>query len=276
MKTILVPTDFSDVAYCAAEYATEIAKQASAKLILFHAYRIPVESPDGMNAIPLSTIQENSIKQLKSLAHKLHSKHKGITIEYKAACGFAVDEINQAAVELEADLIVMGMQGGGYISEKVIGSITTALIKKSNRPILAIHKGAKFKPIKKIALACDFYEIDYPVVLKPLNDLVNLFNSQISILNVVQEMDEVSSETKATEGIKLKHALKGVKHSFHYTINNDVTEGISDFVQEHDIDLIAMIPHEHNVFEKLFSKSHTKHMAFQVAKPFLAIHDSGK
>ena len=34
-----------------------------------------------------------------------------------------------------------------------------------------------------------------------------------------------------------------------------------------------MITHEHTIYETLFKESHTKHMAFQVAKPFLVIHD---
>ena len=273
MKTILVPTDFSDVANCAITYAAEMATYSSAKLILFHAYRIPVASPDGTVVVPLDTTRNDSIEELKQITEKLQSQYPDITIEYNVSCGFAVDEIRQAANEFKADIIIMGMQGGGFISEKIVGSITTSLIKKSHCPVLAIHKGAKFHPIKKIALACDYAQLNYPIILKPLNDLATLFHAEILIVNVVPEMDEVSTTAKASEGIKLNQVFNGIKHSFHYTMNNDITDGINDFVKENEIDLIAMIPHTHNVFDTLFKESHTKHMAFQVAKPFLAIHD---
>lgn len=273
MKTILVPTDFSEVAYCAAAYAMEMAKISSAKVILFYAYQIPVASPDGTIVVPLDTIRDESISNLKQIVQEFRNKYTEVNIDYQIACGFAVDEIKQAAAELQADLIVMGMQGGGFVSEKVIGSTTTALIKKSNCPILVIHKGAKFKPIEKIALACDYYGLNYSIALKQLNDLVNLFHSKILVVNVVKEMDEISTEAKATEGIKLNRALNGTKHSFHYTLNTDITDGITEFVKENEIDLIAMITHEHTIYETLFKESHTKHMAFQVAKPFLVIHD---
>ena len=275
MKTILASTDFSAVSNCAVEYAAELAKRASAKLILFHAYQIHVASPDGMVAVPLEAIHENSIKLLKKSAEKLHKKHGStLKIEYKLACGFPVEEINLIATSSNADLIVMGMQGGGYISEKIIGSSTTALIKKSNCPVLAIHQGTKFTPIKKIAFACDYQHLNYPNALKPLNEIANLFHSEILIVNVVQELEEVPTVTKAVEGIKLNRALEKMKHSFHYTINNDITDGITDFTKEQEIDLVAMVPHSHTVFETLFKQSNTKHMAFQIAKPFLAIHDT--
>lgn len=275
MRTILAPTDFSTVSNCAVEYAAEFAKHASAKLILFHAYQIHVASPDGIVAVPLEEIQEESIKRLKSLAEKLRKKFgKFIKVEYKNTCGFPVEEINRIATSSNADLIVMGMQGGGYISEKIIGSITTALIKKSNCPVLAIHQGTKFTPLKKIAFACDYQHLNYSVVLKPLNEIANHFHSEILIVNVVQELEEVSSVEKAVEGIKLNRALNEMKHSFHYAINNDIADGITDFIKEHGIDLVAMVPHSHTVFETLFKKSNTKHMAFQIAKPFLAIPDA--
>lgn len=275
MKTILVPTDFSEVSLCAIDYAIEMAKLASAKIILFHAYEIPVLSPDGMVVIPMDIIREESLKNLKKLAKTLQTKYeKTPMIEYKHACGFPVEEINKAAVEFKADLIIIGMQGGGYLTEKIIGSITTSLIKKAKCPVLAIHKGTRFKRIKRIALACDYQKLAYPIVLKPVKELADLFKSEILVLNVVRELDEVPTVTKAVEGIKLNRVLEGIKHSFHYMINEDVTDGISDFVKENEIDLVAMVPHSHTVLERVFKESNTKHMAFQVAKPFLAIHEN--
>jgi len=274
MKTILAPTDFSTVSNCAVEYAAELAKYASAKLILFNAYQIHAVSPDGTLAVPLQEIQEESLKQLIKSTEKLRKKYgNSLKIEYKQACGFPVEEINLAATSADADIVVMGMQGGGYLSEKIIGSVTTSLIKKSNRPVLAIHQGTKFTPLKRIAFACDYQHLNYPNALKPLNEIVRLFHSEVLIVNVVQELEEVPTVTKAVEGIKLNRALEGMKHSFHYTVNNDITDGLGDFIKAFNVDLVAMVPHSHNVLETLLKKSNTKHMAFQIAKPLLAIHD---
>ena len=42
MKTILAATDFSDSAQNAVEYAASMAELTEAKLILFHAYHVPI------------------------------------------------------------------------------------------------------------------------------------------------------------------------------------------------------------------------------------------
>lgn len=274
MNVIFVPTDFSEVSHCAIDYAAELAVLTSAKLVIFHSCEVPVLSPDGTVVVPMDVIQDDSLKSLKKTAEHLRKKYgKMLTVESEQAIGFPVEEINRAVVKFKADLIIIGMQGGGFITEKIVGSITTSLIKRAKCPVLAIHKGTKFKPIKKIALACDYHKLAYPTVLKPVKELATLFKSEILILNVVHELEEVPTISKAAEGVKLNRALEGIKHSFHYMINHEVTDGISDFVKENEIDLIAMVPHSHTVIETIFKESNTKHMAFHVAKPLLAIHD---
>jgi nucleotide-binding universal stress UspA family protein len=42
MKTILVPTDFSEAAKNAAEYAINLAKVLNTKVTLFHVYHVPL------------------------------------------------------------------------------------------------------------------------------------------------------------------------------------------------------------------------------------------
>ena len=47
MKTIIIPTDFSDCANNASEYAAKLAKSIDAKVLLLHVYHVPLTSaPD--------------------------------------------------------------------------------------------------------------------------------------------------------------------------------------------------------------------------------------
>ena len=46
MKTIFVPTDFSDNAEKALEFAVCMAKKENARILLFHAFHMPYVSPD--------------------------------------------------------------------------------------------------------------------------------------------------------------------------------------------------------------------------------------
>ena len=167
----------------------------------------------------------------------------------------------------------MGMKGTGYLREKLIGSITTSLIKKAKSPVLAIDRRVKFGSIKKIALACDYTETKSKSILDPLKELAHLFKSHIYVLNVVRELDTVPPVSKAVAGIKLDHSLEGINHSFHYTKSEDVIEGINDFVDEKKVDMLVMIPRMHTMLQNILHEPHAKRMAFHTKVPLLALHE---
>lgn len=277
MKTILVPTDFSKIARNAIDYAVEIAKVSKARLILFHVYTVPVAPAEMPFVLPLDELEKDAMAGLNKIKKNLHLKHGNkLLIECKSACGFPIEEINLFAKENKIDLIVMGMEGTGYLSEKLIGSITTALITKAKCPVLVIDKHVKFKSITKIALAADYEEIHDKNILEPLKELVHLFKSHVYILNVVPELEIIPTVSKAVAGIRLNHSLEDVDHTFHYAKNEDVIEGINHFVDEKQIDMVVMIPRMHSILKNIFQEPNTKRMAFHTKTALLVIHEKIK
>ncbi len=274
MKTILVPTDFSEISDNAIEYAVQIAKITQSKLILFHAYDIPVITTEAVIALPtIGDLEQSAIDNLKKIKKNIRLKHgNALAIEYACKCGFAVEEINLFAKENKTDLIVMGMQGAGYLTEKLIGSVTTSLIRKSTCPVMAIDQHVKFKIPKKIVLACDYKHI-HKSLLWPLKEMAAMFDSHIYILNVVKESPKIIDLEIAVEGLRLDDALKQLDHSFHPVTNDEVVIGINDYVSKMHMDMVVMIPRQKSFFEKLFSESTTKRMAFHTHVPLLALHE---
>lgn len=276
MKTILVPTDFSKVATNAIDYAIEIAKLTNAKLILFHVYYVPVVASEVPVIMPsLNDIEKDCMESLKKIQTKIRLHHGcEFKIECVCKCGFAVDEINLFAKENNINLIVMGMQGVGYLTERIIGSITTLLLRKSQCAVLAIDKNVKFKTIKKIVLACDYMETENKTTLNFLKEIVSLFKSHVYVLNVVNELIGVNSISESvTEHITLENSLSNVEHSFHYLQNENVVDGINTFISERNMDMVVMIPRKHSILRNIFQEPNTKRMAFHTNIPLLAIHE---
>ncbi len=273
MKGILVPTDFSDSANNAIEYAVEIAKPTGAKLILFHVYNIPVVPLEANYILPAEELEKSTMAGLKKIAKTIHLKH-GTDLKIECACqyGFAAEEINIFAEAHKVDLIVMGLESAGYLSEKLIGSITTSVMKKSKKPLLAIDKGMKYKGIKKIALACDYNETNNESAVYSLKEFTSLFNAQLYIINVVDELELVPATNEAAEAIKVEHLLKGFIHYSYYIKNDDTVSGINKFVEEMSIDMLVMIPHHHSALHNLFHEADSKHMAFHTKVPLLTLH----
>lgn len=275
MKTILVPTDLSEIADNAVNYAVEISRYNKAKIILFHVYHMPVVTPEVPVVMPVfEELEKNSMEALKKVKDRVNS-HSDYKMDIECVCrfGLATDEISAYVEENKIDLLVLGMQGAGYLSERLIGSVSTALMRQVKCPLLIIHKDAKFKPVKKIVLACDYKDGQNKNVFEPLKEITKLFNAQVHIVHIAREPAEVIPTTQqAAMGINLEHSLEGIEHTFHYSENKDVVQGINAYVEENNMDMVVMIPRIHTVFSKMFHEPETKRMAFHSKVPLLILN----
>ncbi len=273
MKTILVPTDFSEAANNAAEYAIKLAKEIKAKVVLLHVYHSsvpPIEAP-----ILVPSYAELQ-KEKERLLHKKSSqlkKNTHVEISYKAKLGMAIEEILEE--EKSADMIIMGMRKVGKLSEYILGSITTAILGKTTIPVLIVPENAKFKIPKKIAFACDYNPGTNYKTLESLNELITAFKSKLFVVNVKNKQEMVSVE-EAGAGLRLEHQISDINHIYNYTENENLVEGIDNFVKGKKADMLAVIPHRHNLLERLFHKSISKTIAFHTDIPLFALPDNHK
>lgn len=273
MKTILVPTDFSKAAGNAAEYAAHFAKDVNAKILLLHAYHVPVAvSETPVIVISQEELQKDNESRLKKEATHL-KKIAGVEVSYKAKMGFAVDEILEE--EKNATLIVMGMQGASKLSEVLMGSITTSTLRKTKAPVLVIPENVKYKKPEKIVFACDYDPTTDVHTLDALKALMKTFASKVYVVNVKQKKESVTVD-EAVAGVNLENKLSDVQHVYYFPEKEDLVEGINEFVENKKADMVAIIPHRYSLLERLFHKSISKKMAFHTHVPMLALPDNHK
>ncbi|MBA3663023.1 MAG: universal stress protein [Bacteroidetes bacterium] len=276
MKTLLLPIDFSEGSDKAINYAVEMAKLTKSKLILFHTYHVPVITTDVPMLIPsMEELGEDSMKALRKKENEIYLSHgTGLQVECVCRCGLEVDELEEYSTNNDIDLIITSMEEAGELTEKLIGSVTTSLMRTMKCPVLAVGKNFVFRDIKKIALACDFKGIKTAAALEPLKEIVKFFNAHLFIVNVLKEQKELIPTTEqAVSGVQLDHMLEEINHSFHYEENVNVVDGINHFVDQHNIDLLVMIPRSHTLLQEIFHEPNTKRMAFHSHVPLLSIHE---
>lgn len=274
MKTILVPTDFTEVSKNALEYVIEMVKVMPAKVVLFHAYHVPIVATDVIVVPSMDEVKQIGIAALEDLKKEVQIKGgKNLHIETHCVQGFAVDEINLYTSTNKVDLIVMGTSGGGYLTEKIIGSITTSLLRESNCPVMAIDKNVKFKTPRKIVLACDYKFIkDTAIVI--LKDISKLFDAHVYILNVANEVERIPADIESTVcGFNLDTSFEKINHSFEFTTNENVVDGINEYINSEHMDMVVMVPRKHSVLNRIFNEPNTKRMAFHTTVPVLALHE---
>lgn len=274
MKTILVPTDFSETALNAAEYAIGLAQQIKAQILILHVFDVPVAITD--TPIVINTFDEiENIKkqQLHKYEKQLQTKHgNNVKITSLLKPGFVNDEITDAVKGHNIYLIVMGITGAGKIEEVLIGSNVSRVIKSVECPVITVHNNTKYRPVKKLAFACDYDGIEDSNAIGKLIDFLRLFNAKLQLINIVNP-DEKPQYKKELNGALLEHIFDDVDHTVSFRKNDDITEGINQFVDKHQTDMLVMLPKKHSFFHRLFHESNTKKMAFHTHVPLLTIHD---
>jgi nucleotide-binding universal stress UspA family protein len=274
MKAILVPTDFSETADNAIDYAANLAVFIKSKLILFHVFSIPVL----VSEIPLTTtpedeqLEERSNGQLKIIAEAIRKKHDpNLIVEFLSTAGSVSAEISNTAKENNCDLIVMGTHGLAGMN-RFFGSDTAEVIKHTGSDVLVIPREVKFIKIDKIVLTLDFRALQNVSVFNPLIELASLFDSEIMILNVEDNQIHNALE-KEEEGIHLEKIFKNIKHTYWFNEQKNMADAINEFATDKHAVMIVMIKRHHNLLEQLFTQSNTKVMALHTHLPLLVLQE---
>jgi len=150
IKTILVPTDFSEHSQRAFEQACDLASQLRSKVYLLcvqteNALRTAIK--EGlMDSSSTDDEVRNAVEQL--IAQRFSQTMCGVdhdhsSIECVTKRGEPSAVITAYASEIGADLIVIGRRGAGLMHEvraSVLGSVTESVIRKSPCPVMVIRR----------------------------------------------------------------------------------------------------------------------------------------
>ena len=142
VKSILVPTDFSEHSDKALKQALDIAKQNKAKLYLLHViheamhqcasdYCFSDEMMRQMESGMTSAAQQNLQTQLAKFPDA-----KEVDVVTDVRRGFPSDEIVKEQEEKKIDLIVMAPLGRTGIARFLVGSVTKNVVKEAKCPVL--------------------------------------------------------------------------------------------------------------------------------------------
>jgi nucleotide-binding universal stress UspA family protein len=269
MKTILAAVDFTAASHNAALYAVELAKAFDARLVVFNAYvPVPIPLSEALVTVAPDDQEPYIEERLNKLAKELDPSWN-IDIGVSIARGRASDCIKQAALTMQADLIILGMKHMHHDVRRIFGSTVTDLIGKTSVPLLVVPEEASFQAPQYIALATNSdIAADANIhIADALCDIGQQFRSRLYIVKVVNNVPE--NGFRIPETLHSKVGCLAPEYVYPYGL--DVSKSLQQFVEKKHIDILAMIPHQHTFFEKLFLGSQTKAMAFATHIPLLVL-----
>ena len=273
MKTLLVPTDFSDNATNALRYATALAKRMKARLLLVHVLPIPVmvtaESTAYTSFDP--RLQKCYIGKLKALAYQLQLENaSSLEVECYCEYGLFQDVLNRLVRSKQADLVVMGARGAGSLVEKALGTTASTFMKEAICPVVAVPSEALYSDLHRIAYASDFTG-DEEAFLKQLFLFSEPLGAEVYIVHVktkdaapvAMEEDQLLMEVSAKFPDK--------KFSVAQVRARTVIGGIEIFLSDNQIGMLAVAVHERGFLQDLFHRSVSKRLALRTVVPLLSL-----
>lgn len=273
MKKIIVATDFSECAANAMEYALALAERTNSQLWVLHVVA-PVGNL-GNDADNISFIMEYYTAMEKDLNEWVkHYKDKPEYAHLKIKCscenGFLTDALISHIEEELPDLLVMGMTGASGLAT-ILGSNASAVAAQIPIPTLLIPLDFSFKLHPKIVFATDFVENSLASNATFLNTF--LATLQVAEISVVSVLDENALNPSHKQELALLAPIPNIKPYFHYRHNMEIVQGIDDYIEENETDMICSIKHHHGFWYNLFNGSRTKELVNQARRMMLILHN---
>lgn len=268
MKKFLVPVDFSIPSESAAEYAIEMTKHIpGTEIILYHVYKNDIFSL-------LKHTEEGARKKATDAELQIvkdflkNSPHQKITIVSEE--GAFIDNISKYVLSNDIDMVIMGINKSSIKSNVNIGSDTLKMISHISTPIMIIPPDLKFKKIANVLFASDFKDVARKTPFDSLTKVLDLFNSNLNILNVDSEHYIELSEPYKIEKDEMESKLKKYNPEFFFLRSFDFLEGILTFAETKETDVIITVPKKEGFYNQLF-KIYTRKLALESNKPVVAI-----
>ena len=156
---ILCPVDGSEISRGALAYAVALARWRKAKV---HALRVVDARIPPMAAIPEGFAMPQDLRAIAAadIARLVQDLDAGGLAEPCVTEGEVVAGILEQAMQLDVNLIVIGTHGRGGVERFLLGSVASKVLRKADRPVIAVPPGAGADavPFRSIVCATDLSE----------------------------------------------------------------------------------------------------------------------
>lgn len=272
---ILVPTDFSDNASNALNYALKLYANRECTFYILHSTYIneavtraygAAYSEENQNKVVI----EDTLTALIAQAEVANANAKH-TFKPLLSSKELRSAVKKAVTAHAIDMVVMGTKGATDAVEYVMGSNTIKVIRRITEcPVLVLPEKFTFVEPKQITFPTDYNRSYDEKEIQTLKDLADLYNSKIRIVHI--NVDIELSETQENNVTALKNFLADYKHSFHWLPDEtSKSKAIAKFVDDLEIDILAMINYKHGILEKILNEPVIKNLTFHPTVPIMVI-----
>lgn len=259
MKKIIVPIDFSNHSDYALEVAAGLAKKNNSELLVLHM----LELSDAVLTASSSDQQANAVFLLRIAEAKFDEflkkdYLKGVKVTPIVKHFKVFNEVNDVAIEHDADLIIMGSHGTSGVMDAFVGSNTEKVVRSADIPVFVVKNRIADLKLDEVVFACDFNEESIRAFLNAIS-LFESFGSKINLLyiNLPNENFRSTTEidTRIAEFLQKAEGNTDRIKDVNYHCDYSVERGIINFSNKLGADIIAIPTHGRKGIAHFFTGS---------------------
>lgn len=286
---VLIPVDFSDYSLKAAMIGFDIAEKLESKMVLYHSSPRPefltipysdVIVYDSALFLNYEMTEKLTNQKFEEFLNKLTTaiepeRWKKAKPEYIVKIGEADDDILSYIQIHPPKMVVMGIRGEDAKSNDLIGTTTAGVIFNTKVPVLAIPEKTPddwLKNFKTVVYATNFESHDF-IAMDRLIKLVKPFECKVICMHVNQG-NNGDLDAAMLEGMREALCEKYPYAAFDCRLvrSKNLPEAIDQFIQDNDIDALALTTHRRNILTRLFNPSIARKMILHTHTPVLVFH----
>jgi nucleotide-binding universal stress UspA family protein len=270
---ILIPTDFSVQAEFAYLMVKKLEEKINTEIHFLHVLSVPetVTMDTAGNISTCCEIDVTYVEKQKEIAERKLDNLKtlyGSAIHTHLVLGKTTDSIVAYAASANMDLVVMGTKGAWGLKEKLSGTATQMVARKSSVPVLSLMCDRSDLTINHLLLVHDFSK---PTAenLTLMHKILKAFNPTLHLLQIIS--GEVAAVKAEIELNMQQFANLNSIEKFECNIINDkdVENGVIHFNQMNNMDMICIGTHGKG---GVLHQSSTEKLINHLFKPIISFH----
>ena len=240
---IIIPFDMSETAFKAVRVGFNLAHKIGKEIVFLHVLK--------------ESQSEFDPEKIKTTIEKLNPVPNKVSYRIVVKKGVPETKIAQYAEKQQAFLIVMCTRTNEKKIQDLIGSVTSEVMRITERPVLAIPESFSSDDVttlNKIAYASSLKSMHDLEHIDLLSTIFPIDNKSLEIIHSVKESENIAPDGQYVN--TLVEAYPSVKISSKalvYDEQSSASTAISEYITNSDAELIVIKKHHRRAFLPLLS-----------------------
>ncbi|WP_299823138.1 universal stress protein [uncultured Pontibacter sp.] len=271
IKRVLVPVQFDKASKKLLRYAWHLANTLGAELLLLHTSQTKDLT---------FTQQSRNIHQLRSFAEKIltgEQKSNAHPVAYECVVrpGFLSESIASVVFDYAVDMVLMETCVLHQEEDQQDLNNAAAVMELVSCPVMVMPCTVTYKTLENLVFATDFTDQE-DHVLQQIVSFAAQVGANLTLVQVYDKSERENLSDYKAAMQKTQKKLTGKNVTLRLLEEDDTLEGISDFAERSEANMLILATQDNYLLKRLFSSNYIKTMAYHTRYPILTFRQLKK